>query len=129
MEGRGAGMLGPAMMLPVASNHHLPHRDDGHADFAALLATGHVRSKHGGVIDIHEPHNKWSAHQRDVLYQGYCNLVKSGASEESVRTWLAARCGELGMSDARARAIINEGNGQWPGENMMWWRGVSVRHV
>jgi|GEM_PF-3589576 len=114
-------------MLPISPAHHLPHRDDGHKDFAQLLATGHVRDKTGKVIDIHKPHNDWSAHQRDVLYQGYCELVESGASEDSVRTWLAARCVELGMSEARGRDIINEGNGQFPGGNMQWWRGVSVK--
>ena len=113
-------------MLPVDPAHHLPHRDDGHTDFAALLATGHVRDKGGKVIDVHKPHYEWSAHQRDVLYQGYCTLVKSGASAESVRTWLVARCAELKMSEDRARDIINEGNGQWPNDNMTWWRGVSV---
>jgi hypothetical protein len=117
---------GEGGMLPVNPNHRTNVRDDEHRDFAALLAEGKVRSKHGGIIDIDKAHNDWSALDRDRLYQGYCTLVLSGASPESVRTWLKERTLELGMSDRRARDIINEGNGQWPGQNMQWWRGVSL---
>src|SRR4051794_5458899 len=113
-------------MRPVDPNHRKNVRTDGRTDFHLLLAKGQVRSKHGRAISIHKPHNKWSALERDRLYQGYCEIAKHGASEEAIRTWIHERAAELHMSVDRARDVINQGNGEFAKDNMQWWRGVSI---
>lgn len=115
-----------AALLPVEPDFRENRRDDGRTDFAALKARGMVRDKRGDEIPIDRPVHRWSALDRDRLYQGYCGLLTAGASERAARDWIAARAAELKMSEARAVAISNEGNGQWPGGNMRWWRGVSL---
>lgn len=113
-------------LLPVDPDHRRNVRDDGETDFAALKAKGLVRTKLNSIIRIDEPKNKWSALQRDQLYQAFCEMMKSNPSERFVRQWIEDRAKELDMSVRRAIDIINEGNGQYPGANMQWWRGVSL---
>jgi len=113
-------------MLPVDPNHRENRRTDGYDDYAALKASGHVRDKTGRVIPIDKPHTNWSALDRDRLYQAYCEFAKTDPGDEAIRRWLEREAGKLKMSPTRATNIINEGNGQYPKDNMMWWRGVSV---
>ena len=115
-------------MHPLDPNHRKPTRDDGCDDFQALKAKGLVRDKTGRVIDIHNPHLEWSAFQRDSLYQAYCEMVKASPkpSERYISDWVAAHAKELGMSTARAKNIIDQGNGSWNSPNSRWWRGVSL---
>lgn len=113
-------------LLPVDPNHTQNVRDDGETDFAALKAKGLVRTKLNRIIRIDEPKNKWSALQRDQLYQAFCEMMKGNPSERFIRQWIEDHAKELDMSVWRAIDIINEGNGQYPGANMQWWRGVSL---
>lgn len=113
-------------MLPVDPRHRENQRDDEYTDFAELKANGMVRDKSGTVVSIDKPMNQWSPRQRDELYQEYCELVKSGATERVMTAWIEGQAARLRMSKERAVDIINEGNGEHPGHNMRWWRGVSV---
>lgn len=113
-------------MLPVDPNHAENRRDDGRSDFAALKARRLVRDKTGEIIPIDKPHNEWSALDRDRLYQRYCEFAKAGHDEDKLRAWIAREAEQLRMSPRRAADIINEGNGQYPGANVQWWRGVSL---
>ncbi|MFO0861275.1 MAG: hypothetical protein U0570_12025 [Phycisphaerales bacterium] len=111
---------------PVDPNHRKNVRDDGYCDFAELKAKGEVRDKQGRIIGIDDAHTTFSARQRDVLYQGYCEYVKQGKDDEQLRHWIKVAAETAGMSGARARRIIEQGNGGWNSENSKWWRGVSV---
>jgi hypothetical protein len=113
-------------LMPVDPDHRQNRRDDGETDYAALKAKGLVRSKHGRILRIDEPKNKWSALQRDQLYQSFCEMMKAKPSERFIRQWIEDHAKELDMSVWRAIDIINEGNGQSHDANMQWWRGVSL---
>jgi hypothetical protein len=114
------------MVLPVDPNHTQNVRDDGYDDFEMLKSQGLVRDKQGRIIPVEKPHVDFSALQRDELYQGYCEMMRDEPSARFVSQWIEREAGRIGMSVSRARAVINEGNGQWPGANMRWWRGLSV---
>jgi hypothetical protein len=113
-------------MLPVDPNHEQNVRDDGHDDFKVLKSQGLVRDKQGNIIPAEKPHNQFSALERDQIYQGYCRMMRDDPSPRFVADWIRREAGKIGMSEGRARDVINEGNGQWPGANMRWWRGLSV---
>lgn len=113
-------------MRPVEPDYRENRRDDGYSDFAALKASGHVRDKRGDIIPIDKPHIEWAPLDRDHLYQRYCEFAKTGAGEEALAAWIDREAEPLRMSATRAADIINEGNGQYPGANMRWWRGVSL---
>ncbi len=113
-------------LLPIDPKHRENHRDDGESDFAALKAKGLVRTKANSIVRIDKPRNKWSPLQRDELYQAFCEMMKTNPSDRFVEQWIEDKANALHMSAARATDIINEGNGEWLGHNMQWWRGLSV---
>lgn len=113
-------------MLPVDPNHRENHRDDGYGDFTELKAQGLVRDMQGRIIPVDKPHLEFTALQRDQIYQAYCEMMKEEPSGRFVRDWIERENGKIGMSPGRARDIINQGNGQHPGKNMQWWRGLSL---
>jgi len=114
------------ILLPVDPRHRENHRDDGETDFALLKAKGLVRTKANGIVSIDKPRNKWSPFQRDELYQAFCEMMKTKPTDRFVEHWVEDHAKALDMSVTRATDIINEGNGEWPGHNMQWWRGVSL---
>ena len=118
---------------PVPKDYAQNRRDDGWDDFATLKAKGLVRDKEGNVIGIDEPHNDFSALDRDKLFQAYVAWRKGNPSGEGQKKWITDQAAKIigkrtgkAMSYTRAKDIIGQGCGGWTESNTMWWRGLSV---
>lgn len=116
------------MLIPnPPPDHRVNRRDDGHTNFEDLKRRNRVLDMEGREIGIDEPHNIWSALDRDRLFQAYCSwFSQNDPGERQVRRWIRDQEKKLKMSPQRARDIINEGCGGWAKKNSMWWRGVSL---
>jgi len=69
---------------PVPSDHARNRRDDAYADYESLKANGQVRNKSGKIIDIDEPQTRFSAIDRDRLFQKYCEFMRTGPGESKI---------------------------------------------
>ena len=69
---------------PVPSDHARNRRDDAYADYESLKVNGQVRNKSEKIIDIDEPQTRFSAIDRDRLFQKYCEFMRTGPGESKI---------------------------------------------